>query len=609
MKIYFFLNINGDDEVNKNITILNRRTIFFKTSLGFLFVILIIYLMSIFIFRFSSQTLLIRENDSLKKQIGIYFNEFESELNRIDLAQTELLADYDVNMLMLSNSDSFATDLTNRINRVIERLNVLKNSSTIINMSSLYLPNFEIKLNAKGTQGSYIGFDKKKLEEILFKYKLNSKITFIDNDIYILSKAFYDREDFNNLPVLFETQLSKTNIIKNINQFNFDSESKSFLIFEENQEILTSETIGNLSEISQLADQLKTADPVKINRFELAGIKYIGIYFYSSYLNASYLQLIPEKAILSYVHDLNNIFLIVSIIVFLSVIIYTFLIYFLFKNPMDTLVKAFTEVENGDLSLQIQRKQQDEFTLVYNSFNTMVAKIKTLIDEVYMQKILNQKSELRQLQSQINPHFLYNSFFILRKRITGKTYEEAEQFCEMLGQYFKYITQNYNDYSTLNDEVKHAKIYAKIQGARFSSRIEIIFPDLPQKFHEIIVPKLIMQPILENAFKYSLEQKVFDGKLRISYEEDKLHLNIHIDDNGESFTSNTDSINLLQQLFTNHNEIKEPSGLINIHKRLQLFFDEQSGISVSINEWNGLRVTLKLHLQGGNPDVHNSHRG
>jgi two-component system sensor histidine kinase YesM len=595
--------------VNKNKGVLNRRTIFFKTSLGFLFVILIIYLTSVFIFRFSSQTLILRENDSLRKQIEIYLNQFESELNRINITQTEFLADHDVNMLMLSNRESFAADVTNRINRVIDKLSSLKNSSNIIAMSSLYLPSFEMKLNSKSPQGSYTSFDEKKLDGIIYKYELNPKITFIDNEIYILSIAFDGRDNDNNMPVVFETQLSKINIVKNINQFNFDSESKSFVIFEQNQEILTSETSLNMAEIRQLAGQLKLADPTEINRIELAGIKFIVVYFYSSYLNASYLQLIPEKAILANVHALNNIFIIVSIIVFVGVIIYTLFIYSLVKNPMDTLVKAFTEVEEGNLSLQIQRKQQDEFALVYNSFNTMVAKIKTLIDEVYMQKILNQKSELRQLQSQINPHFLYNSFFILRKRIAGKTYEEAEQFCDMLGQYFQYITQNYNDFSTLDDEVKHAKIYAKIQGARFSSRIEIIFPDLPEKYHDLVVPKLIMQPVLENAFKYSLEYKVFDGKLRISFEEGQNHLLIHIDDNGESFTANADSINQLQQLFTNHHEIKEPSGLINIHKRLQLFFDQESGISVSMNEWNGLRVTLKLHLQGGTDDDYNSDRG
>ena len=136
---------------------------------------------------------------------------------------------------------------------------------------------------------------------------------------------------------------------------------------------------------------------------------------------------------------------------------------------MKKLVSAFKRVETGELKFSIQHNASDEFQYLYTRFNAMLEYINNLIDQVYTQKIMSQKAELKQLQSQINPHFLFNSFFILQRMIQSEDKENAINFCGFLGQYFQYVTRNSIDEMPFYKEVQHARNYLEIQAIRFSN--------------------------------------------------------------------------------------------------------------------------------------------
>ena len=121
--------------------------------------------------------------------------------------------------------------------------------------------------------------------------------------------------------------------------------------------------------------------------------------------------------------------------------------------------------------MNIRHEGQDEFGQLYDGFNRMKERIGKLIDEVYVQTSLAQRAQLKQLQAQINPHFLYNSFFILSRRIKRGDYDNAVEIAEHLGDYFRFLTRNESDYIPLRREVEHAQSYAAVQAARFVDRI------------------------------------------------------------------------------------------------------------------------------------------
>lgn len=216
-----------------------------------------------------------------------------------------------------------------------------------------------------------------------------------------------------------------------------------------------------------------------------------------------------------------------------------------------------------------------------------------LVDELIEQKELAQQSELKQLQAQINPHFLYNSFFSLRNKIRREELDSAEKLSSLLGTYFRFLTRNDEGNVPLKNEVEHAGSYAEIQHMRFYDRIQVQFDELPMDCREVLVPRLILQPVIENALNYGLEEKEEDGLLRVSFQKKEDILEIHVEDNGDYFTD--EKMQKLRQKLERKDQI---TGLVNIHNRLLLYWGEKSGIVIERSVLGGAEIILKILLNG-----------
>jgi two-component system sensor histidine kinase YesM len=265
-------------------------------------------------------------------------------------------------------------------------------------------------------------------------------------------------------------------------------------------------------------------------------------------------------------------------------------------KPMHKLVDSFMEVEKGNLQVTISHDAKNEFGYLYKRFNEMTKNLRTLIDQVYNQKILMQRAELKQLQSQINPHFLYNSFFMLNTMVVTSD-ENLVKFTKYLGEYFRYITRNTSDYVPLIDEINHAKIYANIQLMRFSKRLKVEFGNCPEQYKDFSVPRLILQPIVENALEHGLGKKMKDGIIKVDFFTNASKFDIIIEDNGNDL-SDKELMNLQKSLESEDNEA-EITGIINIHKRIRLVFGQDSGLSVSRSQMDGLKVRMTFVRKGG----------
>jgi len=226
----------------------------------------------------------------------------------------------------------------------------------------------------------------------------------------------------------------------------------------------------------------------------------------------------------------------------------------------------------------------------------MVRKIKVLIEQVYQQKILTQRAELKQLQSQINPHFLYNSFFLINTmaRIGD---DNLIIFTKRLGEYFRFVTRNNSDNIPLKDEVNHARVYTEIQQMRFSKRLTITFDSLPEKYNELTVPRLILQPIVENAFEHSIEKKK-SGLISIGFSTYDSGLDIIVEDNGDDMTD--EFIHRLNTLINTNEDYSEVTGLINISRRVKLMFGSDSGVHFYRSKLGGAKVVLRIRMGGSN---------
>ena len=149
----------------------------------------------------------------------------------------------------------------------------------------------------------------------------------------------------------------------------------------------------------------------------------------------------------------------------------------------------------------------------------------------------------------------------------------------------------------LEEENGHADIYAQLQGMRFEGRIRIVYEKLPEAYKRVAVPRLTIQPILENAFGHGLENRETDGLLQISFHagEREGDFCIRVEDNGESLSEA--ELNALQEEFRRQprdEKMQEVTGLVNINRRLQLFYGEEYGLYLSRSALGGLCVDIKI---------------
>ena len=165
-----------------------------------------------------------------------------------------------------------------------------------------------------------------------------------------------------------------------------------------------------------------------------------------------------------------------------------------------------------------------------------------------------------------------------------------------MGNYFRFLTRNGSDDTTLEQETEHARSYAAIQGVRFAGRLTIEFGELLPEWKEVKVPRLILQPLLENAFEHGLENRVSDGLLQISFLPRERGLEISVEDNGEDLKD--EDIQRMQEKLQER-ESEEITGLSNIHKRLKYYFHGKAGLAIERSRLGGAAVKIKIEEVGG----------
>ena len=385
---------------------------------------------------------------------------------------------------------------------------------------------------------------------------------------------------------------------------DLDSYMKNNISYENEHYLFTIGTQFSLSNMdSSMEDELrdmskqfsgsKGSFPCEV--ITLDGAEYYAFVYEMPDISFQYIRLIPTTDIISAASMTPLLHLLFLLLISIACIVFFVEIYRLVHRPLVQLINAFREVEKGNFKVQIENLNSPDFAYLYHAFNEMTKKLSQLIEKDYTQKLLLQKAELKQLQAQINPHFLYNSFFMLQRMIQTENMEDAQNIANALGLYFRYLTRNSMDHVPLAEEYEHANNYAYIQGLRFAGRIRIDFEQLPDGFESIVVPKLILQPILENAFNYGLANKIKDGICQVCFYPSGDLLRIDIEDNGEELTDQK-----LRQLTQNLLAVQESgsdlemSGILNIQRRLIIFSNTHDSLHVSRSSLGGLKVSITL---------------
>lgn len=472
-----------------------------------------------------------------------------------------------------------------------ERIRVILDNSEIIGDVYIHFPRWGRSISANN---GLVEYDQERWENIMMPAdSVGAQIVYCDDYAYITTRyqmtnpQLYSVDAELSFEKSFQTFGDYAMLGVPINNYLIDMGSGKILMKHEaiiDKNGLLLQTI--LSPDFDIDNQTSV---------KLDGKSYLILSAASSYSNLRVINIVPPGDLIKPFVQQSQLVIIFTILMALSIVFVLLFIKRDIVNPINLMIQAFKPLEKGDFSASLQAKSNDEFATLYSSFNLMVQNLQILVNEVYQKELLVKHADLKQLQSQINPHFMYNSLYALSTMIKIGDNENADQFCMYLASYFRYITRSGSDLMTLSDEWQHAVVYLNIMTMR-NSNIQLDFQkELPEQVKNLLVPRLIIQPIIENTFKHG-GKTVTNLKLKITAACEDSYLYIRVEDNGKGISDS--EIAELGERMNDLNSGQEITGLINIHRRLRLMFGQDSGLFFSRSRLGGICVTVTLNLKG-----------
>lgn len=265
-------------------------------------------------------------------------------------------------------------------------------------------------------------------------------------------------------------------------------------------------------------------------------------------------------------------------------------------KPLEALKYNMLEVSRGNLNSYYKLgNNDDEISVLGTVFNEMVVKIDSLIQEVLHVQSQKRDAELRALQSQINPHFLYNTLDTLQwKAIEYKAFEVADMV-NALSRFFRISLSSGKEFITISDEIDHVKNYLEIQKMRYRDKINYNI-NVDPSVGEIFVPKILLQPLVENSIYHGLKPRKHLGTILIEIFSKEGYIYIEVIDNGLGIDDG--QLQLIRKNLAKSIESKH-YGLYNINERLKLTFGDKYNVTIESDLGIGTKVLLKIPIMDG----------
>jgi two-component system sensor histidine kinase YesM len=525
----------------------------------------------------------------MQSKVHFYNRTLENEFTRIINLMKELTSHDDLDLLSNRSEITSYDERRVTIKSIQKELAFIKAASNYILTAEVHIPAIDRTIS----QSSFGSIEQERFQALNQVANIYESPFIHWQDRLFISLPYPIQSNNLNPSFVLDVEISIDQLEEEFRQFAGQSSSGMLWInFDKGWQIPANNRLGLANEINLLYDSMSSFQGLK--PIKLQGDNYLLAAEESRVLSTTLLMYEQEKTVLGPLRLYRVWFWLLSVLSLIVVLFVSFLIYRLIHRPLKVLIRGFKKVEHGDLNVAFNDNRRDEFQYLYRQFNAMVQNLQQMINEVYEQKYRAQHAELRQLQSQINPHFLYNSLFILN-RLAKKSKDQVQiDFTKYLSNYFHFLTRNSSSEVPLSEEVAHAKNYVDIQTIRFSHLIQVRFDPLPMAMESIPVPRLILQPIVENAYKYGLERRESGGRLSISFETNESDALIYIEDNGQHVDGIT--VQRLQKVLDEFNLSQETTGLINLHRRLVYRFGSEYGITLTMGSECGLKVTVRLPI-------------
>ena len=286
----------------------------------------------------------------------------------------------------------------------------------------------------------------------------------------------------------------------------------------------------------------------------------------------------------------------IGIIVILLVAIMTVVIFATTKilssitRPIRELVQVTQKISKGDFSVQTQVHTNDELTSLATSINDMSGKLEVMVDQIKEDERKMRYAELRLLQEQINPHFLYNTLDTIVWLIEGNDPDKAVDMVVSLSEFFRLVLSKGKEYISIHDEELHIQSYLKIQQVRYRDILEYDI-QIDPSLYPYRISKLTLQPLVENSLYHGIKYKRAKGKISVSGVLEKEQIHLKVEDNGIGMTPE-ELEKLRAEISRPCKETEAGFGLANVNERIRMNFGPEYGMTINSEKDKGTVVDI-----------------
>jgi two-component system sensor histidine kinase YesM len=515
----------------------------------------------------------------------------ERYLSNIDDTSILLLSNYNVQRLLLQYHQPGRYMYENEVRIILASVLSSKND-----IHSIALYDYDGNIRVYCTNDP---------NDLVFKPKIFKNIA--TNDFFtdvkrlcgkrVWIKAFQDTDKISMVRVVNEIgsqnrigalliNINEDKLHQAIEDIEFPAKG-SFVIFERNNNIVYFK--GNSADLPNI----RSVSP-DFSGYRITGDgreKFLSVYYTSKFCDWQMVTLIPLKLLLAKVAAIKQItFLLIAVCLLTLITALIWLTHFLTK-PIIKLSRLMGEVERGNLDIRFENDFNDEIGRLGQSFNSMLEKTRGLLEENVARQKRLRIQELKALQAQINPHFLYNTIDTINWMALSIDAEPISKLSKALANYYRLSLSKGEEIIKISDEINQVQNYLTIQKIRYENCLNYEF-QVNQAILDGYIIKLTLQPIVENAIYHGIKEKMGDGMIRIRGRKEGDLVILEVWDNGKGMDAPQ-----LAKIRESLNKIRvEGFGLSNVNERIKLFFGERFGLAIDSleNEFTKVTVTIPV---------------
>ncbi|MDF2960646.1 MAG: histidine kinase [Paenibacillus sp.] len=528
------------------------------------------------------------QNSNLNR-LSFFASQMDNVVNQLSITSIIVSKDQSIkDLLDLTNQKSTYEQLRLQ-ESIVGKLNLLSATSNWTNRLTIYFPKLKQAVS-NDYSGVYDPDFLRKNMNTFWKYHPQEA-----GDSYFtkfMVSPLITNVDPDDADAIIEVRFFQQNLINMLSEFEQVGKGTPFLYFPGVEPIMNAGPDPAL--ISQLVAHLDSEhlEPLGHLIVELNCEKYLVDYVRSKSLGFYLVDFTPFQQILSPIVKSRNLFYFsIGLLLIMSIVV-ALLLYKQVQIPIKWLLRGVQGIRAGQYAMRLHYNPNNEFDYLFLRFNEMAGQIQELVEKVYMENIRFREAKLKHLQSQINPHFLYNCLFFIKNMIAVGDKQAATAMVLNLGDYYRYITKLENTMTTLQEEMKMVQNYLNIQNLRIERfHYEI---DIPESMAQLEIPRLMIQPIVENAIVHGIGKVERYGIITIEGSRSETGYRIIIDDNGNGMSD--ERLSELQQRVALPMEDEMSCGLWNVHQRLIYQFKKNSGLVFSHSPQGGIRVEIKWEV-------------